>query len=163
MELFIPGGEWEVIGQLALALLLGMLLGTERAAVAGKKAGTRTFALVSMGSALFALVSIHVTHSYIGIVSFDPMRIGAAVATGIGFLGAGIILFREDRLTGLTTAAGLWVAAAIGLATGFGLYLLAITGTVLTLIAFTILWHIEKRLKDISPFDDEPARVTPTE
>ncbi|MAF59493.1 MAG: MgtC/SapB family protein [Candidatus Pacebacteria bacterium] len=148
MEVFVPSSTLIVFGQLLLAMLLGMLLGTERSVLAGKRAGTRTFALVSMGSCLFTIVSVIVTTSYIGIANFDPMRLSAGIITGVGFLGAGVIIFRDDMLKGLTTAAGLWVSAAIGVAVGFGLYIIAIFTTLLTLLVFTAIWFIEDHLKE---------------
>ena len=81
----------------------------------------------------------------------DPLRVASQVVLGIGFLGAGLIVFRESRVSGLTTAAGLWVAAGIGLATGFGFYLLAILAALLTLVVFNVLWLIEKKIKPKPP------------
>lgn len=146
MEIFIPGSTLIIFGQLLLASFLGMLLGTERSVIAGKGAGTRTFALVSLGSCLFTIISVLVTTGYIGIANFDPMRLTAGVITGIGFLGAGVIIFRDDMLKGLTTAAGLWVSSAIGVAVGFGLYSVAIFTTLLTLLVFTGIWFVENNL-----------------
>jgi len=101
-----------IFGKLILAAILGVMIGTERA-VAGKRAGTRTFALVALGACLLTIISSNVTSQYLGIVNFDPMRVTAGIVTGIGFIGAGMIVFREHLLRGLTTAAGLWVAAAV--------------------------------------------------
>jgi len=132
-----------VFWQLLLALLLGMILGLERSIV-GKKAGMRTFALVAVGSCLFVLISELGGANWLGVegVSFAPMRMAAAIITGIGFLGAGIIIF-DNELKGLTTAASLWVTAAIGAAVGFGLYSIAIFTALITLFVFEILWHVE--------------------
>ncbi len=138
-----------IFGQLILAVFLGMILGTERSVVADKKAGTRTYALVALGACLFSIISIQVTSSYLGLVSFDPMRVVAGIITGIGFLGAGIIIFKENTLEGLTTAAGLWVSAGIGIAVGYGFYAIAIFTTILTLFVFTALWFIENRLETV--------------
>ncbi|MBL7045540.1 MAG: MgtC/SapB family protein [Parcubacteria group bacterium] len=146
MEIFIPSSTLIVFGQLLLATFLGMLLGTECSVIAGKGAGTRTFALVALGACLFTVVSVLVTSGYIGVVNFDPMRLTAGVITGIGFLGAGVIIFRDDMLKGLTTAAGLWVSAAIGVSVGFGLYSIAIFTTFLTLLVFTGIWFVENNL-----------------
>ena len=136
-----------IFGQLILAVLLGMVLGTERSVVADKKAGTRTYALVALGACLFSIISIQVTSGYLGLVNFDPMRVVAGIITGIGFLGAGIIIFKENSLQGLTTAAGLWVSAGIGVATAYSLYAIAIFTTILTLFVFTVLWFIENRFE----------------
>ena len=80
-------------------------------------------------------------------VSPDPLRIASNIIVGVGFLGAGMIIFKDHQLTGLTTASGLWVAAGIGTAVGFGLYNLAIVATVLTLFVFTVLWYLESKIK----------------
>ncbi len=138
----------DIFINLTLAAVLGMALGAERS-VAGKMAGMRTFALVSLSSALFITTSILVTDNYLGRVNFDPMRISAAIISGIGFIGAGMIMFRENMLRGLTTAAGLWVAAGVGCAVAFGLYVPAIFTTLLTLLIFTGVWFVETRLKNI--------------
>jgi putative Mg2+ transporter-C (MgtC) family protein len=135
-----------IFGKLLLAAVLGILIGTERAIV-GKRAGTRTFALVSMGACLFIIISSNVTSQYLGIVNFDPMRVTAGIITGIGFIGAGMIVFREQLLRGLTTAAGLWVAAAVGIAVGYNMYAVAIFTSVLTLMIFTLLWFFEFKMK----------------
>lgn len=135
-----------IFGQLLLAVLLGVILGTERSVIADKQAGTRTYALVALGSCLLSIISISVTSQYLGLVTFDPMRVVAGIVTGIGFLGAGVIIFKDDTLQGLTTAAGLWVSAGIGIAVGYGLYAIAIFTTILTLLVFTSLWYFEHRL-----------------
>ncbi len=131
---------------LAVAAGLGLVLGFERT-IAGKRAGMRTFALVSLSAALFVVVSILINDMFLGRVNFDPMRVPAAIISGIGFIGAGLILFRENALRGLTTAAGLWVAAGVGVASGFGLYAIAIFTTLLTLFIFTAVWFVEYYVK----------------
>lgn len=136
--------------RLAAAALLGGLLGLERT-IAGKVAGLRTYSLVALGSALFISVSELVVARSGGPAITDPLRVVSQVVLGIGFLGAGLIVFRESRVSGLTTAAGLWVAAGIGVATGFGFYPLAIFATLLTLAVFSILWLIEKKIKPPPP------------
>ena len=132
---------------LVFAFVFGGLLGLERV-WAGKTAGMRTYALVSLGSASFIVISQIITTDFIGLVNFDPLRVTAGVITGIGFIGAGLIFVHGQKVRGLTTAAGLWVAAAIGVATGFGLLILAITITGLTLFTFTGLWFIENSLAE---------------
>ena len=146
MNLVLEPTIFMMFFQLALAAFLGLLLGAERS-VAGKTAGMRTFALVSLGSCLFIITSIVITTEYLGKVNFDPMRVSAAIITGIGFIGAGLIVFRQNLLRGLTTAAGLWVSAGVGAAVGFGLYTLAVFTALLTLLIFTAVWFIEDRLK----------------
>lgn len=135
-----------IFAKLALAALLGMIVGTERA-VSGKGAGTRTFALVALGACLFYVVGNNANAEFLGFVNFDPMRIAAAIIAGIGFLGAGLIIFEEHRLQGLTTAAGLWIVAGLGIAVGAGMYLVAIYATALIIVVFTAVWLIEHKLK----------------
>ena len=139
-----------LFGQLLLAAFLGMLLGTERSVIADKRAGTRTYALVSLGACLFSVVSVKVTSDYLGLVNFDPMRVAAGIITGIGFLGAGLIIFKDNALQGLTTAAGLWVSAGVGIAVAYSLYAVAIFATILTLVIFTLLWSVENKLQLLS-------------
>lgn len=143
-EIFNPANV-EMFGQLTLALVLGLLIGFERE-IAKKKAGFRTFGLVSTGSCLFSIISINALQfiGEVGIVNFDPTRIAAQVVTGIGFLGAGVIIFDQSKLRGVTTAAGLWIAAAIGMAVGFGFYAIAVFATVLALFIFVVLWFVEE-------------------
>lgn len=139
---------WDIILRLIVAIGLGAALGVERS-LAKKTAGMRTYALVSLGSALFVIIAELAGKSYLnaGAGSLDPLRMASQVIVGIGFLGAGLIIFKDDRLRGLTTAAGLWVAAGIGMAAGLGFHTLAIIVAVLTLIIFTVLWHLEQWLE----------------
>ena len=133
--------------KLVLAMVLGGLIGTERAVIARQAAGTRTFGLVALGACLFTVTGSYVDVAYLGILSFDPLRVAAAVIMGIGFLGGGLIIFRGDSLHGVTTAAGLWIAAGIGMAVGFGMYAVAIFTTILALVMFTGMWYVENRFK----------------
>jgi len=133
--------------KLILALVLGGILGTERAVLARQPAGTRTFGLVSLAACLFILMSNYVDSAYLGLVNFQPLQLAAGVVTGIGFIGAGLIIFRGDTVHGVTTAAGLWIATALGMAVGFGMYPVAIFATLLALIMFTGMWYIENRFK----------------
>ncbi len=119
-------------GQILLAILLGGVLGWQRERI-GKSAGPRTYALVSAGSALFTLLSVQA----FGLG--DPARVAAQIITGIGFLGAGIIIHREGgTVEGLTTAAGLWAVAAIGMAIGVGWQVEAIIVTVLLFLILVV-------------------------
>ncbi|MBI2048426.1 MAG: MgtC/SapB family protein [Parcubacteria group bacterium] len=136
-----------LFGKLFLAALLGMLVGTERVA-AGKSAGSRTFALVSLGACLFVILGQEVNAAFLGAVNFDPMRVAAATIMGIGFLGGGLIYLQDKSLRGLTTAAGIWVAAGIGMAVGFGFFSLSIFASSLTLFIFTFMWIIEDWLRN---------------
>src|SRR3989338_7876868 len=140
--------------RVALAAVFGAMLGLERT-IAGKQAGFRTYALVSLGSALFVVISELMVKSYAAApaIALDPLRVASQVVIGIGFLGAGLIIFNESKLSGLTPAAGLWVAAGIGVAAGFGLITLAGFATGLALIIFTLFWLFEKRFK-IGPHED---------
>jgi putative Mg2+ transporter-C (MgtC) family protein len=133
--------------KLILALVLGGVIGTERAILAHQPAGTRTFGLVAMGAALFILISNFVTSAYIGAANIQPVYMAAHIITGIGFLGGGLIIFRGGGLHGVTTAAGLWMTAAIGMSVGFGMYAVAVFATILTLIMFTGMWYVENRFK----------------
>ncbi len=144
------------ITRLLLALLLGGLIGMERQRKKGKSnsAGFRTHILVTVGSCLFKLVSISmpmvVDSMPNGIVNnADPGRIAAQVVSGIGFLGAGAILQGKSRVHGLTTAASLWVVAAIGLAVGAGLCLTATVATLMTFIILTWFSYLENKAEAI--------------
>ncbi len=143
----------EIILRLVLALILGALLGLERVH-ARKTAGVRTFALVSLGSALAIIISEQVIAAYVhfglpgGMFRFDPIRLMAGLIQGIGFIGAGMIIFQRDHVTNLTTAAGVWVSSVIGMAVGFGLYLEAILTTILILFTLTIMWNFEMKAKE---------------
>jgi|SRR3989344_4984502 len=134
--------------QITVALLLGGLLGLERT-FAHKTAGLRTYSLVSMGSCLLIIISNLVIAPLSNISGIDPLRLAAGIVTGIGFLGAGLIIFKDSKISGLTTAAGLWVACAIGIAVGFELFLIAVFATSLTLFTFSVLWIFENKIKKI--------------
>ena len=127
---------WNFVLRLCLASVLGLAIGFEREMHA-KEAGVKTHLLVAMGSCLFMILSIYGFEGFYDKdhTSFDPSRIAAQVVTGIGFLGAGTIIFRKNIIRGLTTAAGLWVTCAIGLACGCGFYYIAMAATVLVLIS----------------------------
>jgi len=159
VEAVLVTSQAETLLQLVVAMVLGMIMGGERS-IAGKTAGMRTYALVAMGSALFIIVSASVQAAFLGVVNFDPLRVAAAVITGIGFIGAGIIIFRETTLRGLTTAAGLWVAAGVGIAVGFKMYMIASFAAVLTLFVFTIMWAVENYVESrIDPFFNTSRRT----
>jgi len=120
-------------GRILFAALLGALIGWDRERQ-GSDAGVRTCMAISIGSCAFSLVSLHVA-------PWDPSRIAAQVVTGIGFLGAGVILQVRGRIAGLTTAATLWATAAIGMASAFGMYVLATLTTGL-IYAMLVLRHV---------------------
>ena len=131
--------EYELILRVVLSAILGGLIGLERE-YRSKEAGFRTHYLVALGASLFMIVSaygfadVQMTDAH----RWDVSRIAAQVVSDIGFIGAGTIIFRksENILSGLTTASGLWVVAAIGLACGGGMYMLAVVSTILVLIGF---------------------------
>jgi putative Mg2+ transporter-C (MgtC) family protein len=135
----------EVLGQLTLAVILGAIIGLERE-LAGKTAGVRTYALVALGSCLFSYISKFGFIEFWGVPGFDPSRIASQIVVGVGFIGAGLIVFKEEKILGLTTAAGLWVSAAIGMAVGFRLYSVAIMTTFLTLAVLIPLWIFERKV-----------------
>jgi len=141
-------GTGEVVVRLASAAVLGALVGLERERHEWA-AGLRTHMLVCVGSALVMLVSMHGFAEVQGErnISFDPSRVAAQVVSGIGFLGAGTILFlRQEVIRGLTTAASLWTIAAVGLATGGGMYVAAVAATACALIILALVKPIEQRL-----------------
>ncbi|MBI2591758.1 MAG: MgtC/SapB family protein [Candidatus Brennerbacteria bacterium] len=152
--MFFDSENLEIFFQLFLAASLGAFLGVERE-LARKTAGLRTYALVSMGSALFSIISTIAFKEFVGTTSFDPSRIASQVVVGIGFIGAGLIVFHNSRIQGLTTAAGLWVAAAIGMAVGYKFYAIAVFTAFLTLFIFVVFWIVEHYLKkwSIAPSD----------
>jgi putative Mg2+ transporter-C (MgtC) family protein len=120
--------NWELSLRLVVAALLGALVGWERER-AQRPAGLRTYMLVALGSALFTVLSVTAFGP-----NADPGRLAANIAVGIGFLGAGTIFREGEVIRGLTTAAGLWAVAAIGMAAGVGQYLLAAISTVIVLV-----------------------------
>lgn len=149
----------EIMLRLFVAFVLGSLLGIERT-YAGKTAGIRTFALVSLGSALAIIISEQVITHYIALNAssafrFDPLRLMAGLIQGIGFIGAGMIIFQRNHVANLTTAAGVWIAATIGMAIGFGLYREAIFVTLLVVFTFSLMWKMEKKLRDFFGVRDE--------
>lgn len=138
-----------MIPQLLLALILGLAVGMERESV-GKEAGTKTYSLVTLGSALFTVLAFDPNFP-------DPSRIISNIVVGIGFLGAGLIIFHESKVHGLTTAAALWAMAAVGVAAGMGYSTLAVATTVLV---FAILFglrklRIEERIHSIAGMKDD--------
>lgn len=137
---------------LVTAMALGMAIGLERF-IAGKTAGMRTYTLISMGSALFVIIS-HTVASQSFSSNFDPLRMAAQIVAAAGFLGVGAIFHRDNQISGVTTASGMWVAAGVGMACGFGLYSLAIIVTILTIFTFIVLWAIEKQIRRFSRQDD---------
>lgn len=133
------------IYRLLLSMLLGSVVGYERKRK-GQSAGVRTFSLISMGATLAMLLSIYVPQEYLGLKNGDPGRIAAQVITGIGFLGAGAIIQMKGSVRGLTTAAGIWMVATIGMAVGVGMYWVSVAATALILFILVQLERIEHRI-----------------
>lgn len=134
------------IFRLFMSMVLGMIVGAERKRK-GQTAGIRTFALISMGACLAMLLSIYVPQEYMGLKNGDPGRIAAQVITGIGFLGGGAMIQMRGTVRGLTTAAGIWITAIIGMAVGIGMYVISITATVLVLVALITFEQYSKHKK----------------
>jgi putative Mg2+ transporter-C (MgtC) family protein len=136
--------QWAVangaIGRLLLASLLGGLIGVEREAKR-KSAGVRTNLLIALGAAFFTLLSIYLA----GPTNTDKSRIASNIVQGIGFLGAGLILHNRNRISGLTSAAVVWVVASIGMACGAGLYAAAIAATLIVIVAVELVGVLERR------------------
>lgn len=130
--------------RLLVAMILGTLIGAERKRK-GQIAGVRTFALISMGACLAMLLSIYVPQIYLGLKNGDPGRIAAQVITGVGFLGGGAMIHMKGSVRGLTTAAGIWMTAAIGMAVGVGMYWCSIIATALILITLVCFELYEQR------------------
>lgn len=135
----------EAIQRLALAMVVGALLGIERERL-DRPAGLRTYMLVVEGACLFMICAILLAEqvAVAGGVS-DPGRIASTVVQGIGFIAAGVILTTGKQVIGLTTAAGLWVATALGLLIGAGFYVVAVIATVATIVALVTLRQLELR------------------
>jgi len=151
----IPSLGWDDnLARLSLAAVLGGAIGFERE-LRDREAGLRTHLLVCLGSALFTIVSAYGFREFLTsgdqVIRADPTRIAAQIVTGIGFLGAGAIIRQGLSVRGLTTAATLWVAAAIGIAAGAGYYSGAVIGTVVTLVALWPLriaaYHVFERIR----------------
>lgn len=135
----------DIVIRLILSVILSGLIGIERQ-LHRHSAGLRTHILVSLGSCLIMLTSMYVFDIYKNEVPLDPARIAAGVITGIGFLGAGAIIREREGIKGLTTAASLWVVAAIGLAVGCGFYLGSLITSILTFVVLFFLRHFESKI-----------------
>jgi len=149
----------ELLIRILLCALLGGLIGLERE-LSEHHAGFRTHVLVALGAGLFTLAGVHAMEAYSRAgAPVDPTRIAAQVVTGIGFLGAGTILRQGATVRGLTTAASLWVTAAIGTAVGLGFLLGATATTIAALIALVVLRWIERHLFGTDDRDEDPDRL----
>jgi putative Mg2+ transporter-C (MgtC) family protein len=138
--------EWEALLRVGLALLAGALLGLERE-VADKPAGLRTYSLVAQGAALFMVLGILLSGQDFGSgASIDPSRIASTVVQGIGFIAGGVIFTVGARVQGLTTAAGVWVAAAAGLLIGGGFYIVGFGAVIMSLVVLRVLGFLGQKL-----------------
>lgn len=148
------GLEAHMAVSVVLATLLGGLLGLERS-IAGKSAGMRTYALVSLGSCLFVVVGVIVSIVFSAQFSgINPLQLASSVIVGIGFIGSGLAVMRSgESHVELTTASGIWVVAGVGVACGFGLYLLAIVSTILAVAVFSLLLRLENVIRKKYPHE----------
>jgi putative Mg2+ transporter-C (MgtC) family protein len=152
--------EWELLWRLGLALVLSTTIGLERE-LRQKSAGLRTYTLVGLGSALFLLVS---EYGFVDTLSrshvvLDPSRVAAQIVSGIGFIGGGLIFVRRDSVRGLTTAAGVWLTAAVGMAAGGGLPVFAVASTIAYLVIATAYPVLTRRLPGFG-LAPSPLRIT---
>ncbi len=141
--------ETTAIGRILVSLILGFLIGFERSKHK-HAAGARTFMLICLGSTLATLASIWICQTNMSLHNGDPGRIAAQVLTGIGFIGAGLIIKNQNDITGLTTAAGIFVTACVGVAVGVGLILTATVSTIAVIIILysIFLFHKDKNNKN---------------
>ena len=135
----------EVITRLIVAAVLGACMGLERS-LSGKHAGMRTYALVSLGSCLFTVAGLVASYQLVAFSGVNPLQIAASVVIGIGFIGSGLAL-RTEHAAEITTASGIWLAAAVGMTAGFGYFAVALASAVLGLLIFSVLSKLENRLR----------------
>ncbi len=135
----------QIVLRLFLAVILGSLIGLERR-YKGKEAGLRTYGLVSLGTCLFTIISFEFLKTSVLPVDWNPLIIIQAIATGIGFIGAGVIFRQPSGIVGLTTAAGFWSTAAIGVAVGAGFYSLAFLGAFFVIFILACLGPLEEKI-----------------
>ena len=152
--------DWFLIFRLVAAGLLGGLIGMEREFRA-KEAGVRTHFIVALGSALFMIIS---QYAFVGH-QHDAARVAAQVVSGIGFIGAGVIIFQKNAVRGITTAAGIWVAGAIGLAAGAGMHALAVSATLLTIAVLEMMHflnlHYSEKIYNLTLVPVDPSALDP--
>lgn len=139
-------GEKEVLIRLLIATIVGGITGIERER-SNKVAGFRTHILVSLGSCIASIISLDLFLQFNNVSNLDPARLSAQVLSGIGFLGAGTIMKTNNGIVGLTTAAGIWSTACIGIAIGYGYYFLAIVSWLILLVVLYILKFLDSSLK----------------
>ena len=128
-----------ICANMLLAVFLGGIIGIERESL-GKPAGSRTYALIALGSALFTSLSIQ---SFGQFANADPGRLAGQIITGIGFIGAGMIIYHKEHVQGITSASALWATAAVGMAVGLGEYIIAIFTTIVIFILLDVVRRFE--------------------
>ena len=143
---FIIITQQDMALRVLLAMLLGSLIGYERQTM-HKYAGTRTYSLVCVGSCVASILSLILLQDYQAFSNLDPARLSAQILSGIGFLGAGAIMKNNGNVSGLTTAAGLWVVATVGMAIGYGYYYLTIITCISLLIILSFMRRLDSKLK----------------
>ncbi|HVY72979.1 MAG TPA: MgtC/SapB family protein [Candidatus Paceibacterota bacterium] len=139
------GIELAFSARLVVAAVLGMAIGIERSIV-GKHAGMRTYAMVSLGSALFVVLGTLAAYQLSVFSGVNPLQIAGSIVVGIGFIGSGLAVYQGDRLE-ITTASGIWVVAAVGMACGFGLYWLAVITTIISIVIFSFFSKLERKIR----------------
>jgi putative Mg2+ transporter-C (MgtC) family protein len=160
MHDMIAAFRLDLITKLALAILMGGAIGLERQ-LAGKASGLRTNILICLGSALIMDLSMNLGMSFGDVRVGDPGRIAAQIVTGIGFIGAGTIMQSRGAITGLTSAATIWVVAAIGMTVGAGFYVEALGGTAMVMIVLAGLGRVEYRLLRVQRTHPVTVRTKP--
>lgn len=149
----------EITTRLFVAVILGGILGMERTIV-GRNAGLKTYSLVSLGSALFVIISLEIVPQFSSFSGFNPIMMASQIIVGVGFLGAGAVILQQSKVQGLTTAAGLWVSAGLGMAAGFGLYVEALIAALLAMLIFIVFWKFEKGVLKNYAVDDDPSNTS---
>jgi len=132
--------------RIVLAAMLGIALGLERS-IAGKHAGMRTYGLVAVGSCLFTVVGVLATYQFAIFPGINPLQLASSVIIGIGFVGTGLAMFRDSHPVELTTAAGIFVAAGIGMAVGFGFIMLSVVTVAVSLLVLRVFTRLEKAVQ----------------
>jgi putative Mg2+ transporter-C (MgtC) family protein len=147
----IPHNDAAMAMSLLAAAILGACLGLERS-IAGKHAGMRTYALVSLGSCLFVMIGSIASASLLPLFAgINPLQIAGSIVIGIGFIGSGLVAMQNDKHVELTTASGIWVVAGIGMACGFGFYMMAVVTTVIAAAILSVFLRIENKIRKAYP------------
>lgn len=147
VQLAVTADQLQMAGSLLIAAILGSLLGLERS-VAGKHAGMRTYALVSLGSCLFVIIGTLASQGFaLHFSGVNPLQLAGSIIIGIGFIGSGLVALKGETQVELTTASGIWVVAAVGMACGFGFYVLATVATVLAAAILSLFLRVENAIR----------------